>query len=86
MKFQLHRVGEGVVVERKTMDDLWAYVRENGFCEDALDDDELPPRRVLNQKYEIHTITSRGELIAMSKMRLTEVSTATEWEGPWPDI
>jgi hypothetical protein len=85
MKFQLYCVGEGVVAERPTMDELWIYVRENGLCADALDDDELPPRRVLNINYEIHTITSQGDLIAMSRMRLTEESTAPEWEGPWPD-
>ena len=84
MRFALHCVGEGPIAQFTKMDDVWVYVRENGLCSEEIFDDELPPRRLLNPSYEIHTFATDGELIAMSRTRLTEIS-QDEWEGSWPD-
>lgn len=71
MRFALHCHGEGMVFECPTMDEVWVYVRENGLCSEEIYDDELPPRRILNPKYEIHTFATDGELVAMSRTRLS---------------
>jgi hypothetical protein len=71
MKFGLHCHGEGTVVERPTMDEIWVYVRQNALCSEEIFDEELPPRRILNPKYEIHTYATDGELIAISRTRLS---------------
>jgi hypothetical protein len=71
MRFGLHCHGEGTVVERPTMDEIWVYVRQNALCSEEIFDEELPPRRILNPKYEIHTYATDGELIAMSRTRLS---------------
>lgn len=84
MKFALHCVGEGAVADFPTMDEVWVYARENGLCSEEIYDEELPPRRILNPKYEIHTFATDGELIAMSHIRLTDAP-SSEWEGSWPD-
>jgi hypothetical protein len=84
MKFALHCVGEGPVAHFTSIDYVWAYVRENGLCSEEIFDDELPPRRILNPNYEIHTFATDGELVAMSRTRLSNVS-QDEWEGSWPD-
>jgi hypothetical protein len=71
MKFALHYIGEGPVAHFTAMDDVWAYARENGLCSEEIYDDELPPRRILNPSYEIHTFATDGELITMSRTRLS---------------
>jgi hypothetical protein len=71
MKFALYRRGEEKIVECPTMDEVWAFVRENGFCSEEVVNDALPPRRILNPQYEIHTFATNGELIAMSRTRLS---------------
>lgn len=83
MKFALHCIGEGTVVEYPTIDQVWIYVRENGLCSEDIYDDELPPRRILNPNYEIHTFATDGELVAMSRIRLA-YAPVNEWEGEWP--
>lgn len=85
MKFALYCRGEGVVVEYPSIDEVWTYVRANGLCSEEINDEELPPRRILNPSYEIHTYATDGELIAMSRTRLTHAP-QSEWEGPWPVI
>jgi hypothetical protein len=91
MKFTLHCVGEGTVVEYGSMEEVWVYVRENGLCSEEIVDDELPPRRILNPKYEIHTIATDGELIAMSRTRLSDAAQDPEnelgslWGTGWQD-
>jgi hypothetical protein len=67
-----------MVVEYPTMDEVWVYVRTNGLCSEEITNEELPPRRILNPKYEIHTFASDGELIAMSRVRLTNAP-VSEW-------
>jgi hypothetical protein len=84
MKFVLHCIGEGMVIECITMDEVWSYARDNGLCAEEIYDDELPPRRILNPRYEIHTFASDGELVAMSRIRLADPP-LKEWESEWPD-
>jgi hypothetical protein len=71
MKFALYRRGDEKIVECQTMDEVWVFARENGFCTEEIFDDELPPRRILHPQYEIHTFATDGELVAMSRTRLT---------------
>jgi hypothetical protein len=84
MKFALHSAEEGFVAQYSTMDEIWVYVRERGLCCEEIFDDELPPRRILNPNYQIHTFATDGELIAMSRVRLTNPP-QNEWDGAWPD-
>jgi hypothetical protein len=84
MKFALHCIGEGLVAHFTSMDDVWVYARENGLCSEEIFDDELPPRRILNPSYEIRTFATDGELIAMSRVRLSDAS-QEDWQGSWPD-
>jgi hypothetical protein len=74
MKFALYCRGKGMVVEYPTMDEVWQYARANGLCSDEITNEDLPPRRILDPKYEIHTFASNGELIAMTRVRLTYAS------------
>ena len=78
MKFALYRQDEGIVIECPTMEEVWVYVRANGLCSEEITHEELPPRRILNPQYEIHTFARDGELIAMSRMRLS-YAPESEW-------
>jgi hypothetical protein len=71
MIFALHCHAEGKLVECPTMDEVWVYVRDNGLCSEEIYEEELLPRRILNPKHEIHTYATDGELIAMSRTRLS---------------
>ena len=85
MKFALHYIGEGPVAHFIEMEDVWVYARENGLCSEEIFDEELPPRRILNPSYEIHTFATDGELVAMSRVRLIDAP-QEDWQGSWPDI
>ena len=65
-------------------DEVWSYAQDKGLCAEEIYDDELPPRRILNPRYEIHTFASDGELVAMSRVRLADPP-LKEWESEWPD-
>ena len=78
MKFALHCVEDGSNVEFSTEVEVWAHVRTAGLCAEEIYDDELPPRRILNPNYRIHTFDPDGELIAMARMRWTNVN-VDEW-------
>jgi hypothetical protein len=77
MKFALY-CEEEVVVEFPTEVEVWQCARANGLCSEEISIEELPPRRSLNPRYVIHTFASDGELIAMSRTRLSYVS-ESEW-------
>jgi hypothetical protein len=83
MKFTLHCIEDGSSVEFHTEEEVWQHVRAVGLCTEEIYDDELPPRRVLNPNFRIHTYDPDGELIAMSRTRYTDVS-LEQWTGPWP--
>jgi hypothetical protein len=78
MKFALFRVGGESIVECPTMDEVWTYVRANGLCSEEITHEDMPPRRILNPEYAIHTFDPDGELVAMSRTRLGYVNTG-EW-------
>jgi hypothetical protein len=78
MKFALHCIEDGSNVEFSTEVEVWAHVRTAGLCAEEIYDDELPPRRILNPNYRIHTYDPDGELIAMARMRWTHIS-VDEW-------
>jgi hypothetical protein len=78
MKFALFRIGGDSIVECPTMDEVWTYVRANGLCSQEITHEDMPPRRILNPEYAIHTFDPDGELVAMSRTRLSYVNTS-EW-------
>lgn len=78
MRFALFRVGGESIVECPTMDEVWIYVRANGLCSEEITHEDIAPRRILNPGYAIHTFDPDGELIAMSRTRLTYVD-QSEW-------
>ena len=78
MKFVLFRIGGDSIVECPTMDEVWTYVRANSLCSEEITHEDMPPRRILNPEYAIHTFDPDGELVAMSRTRLGYVNTG-EW-------
>ena len=52
------------------MDEVW-YVRANGLCSEEITHEDMPPRRILNPEYAIHTFDPDGELVAVSRTRLS---------------
>ena len=78
MKFALFRVEGNSIAEFLTMDEVWTYVRTNGLCSEEITHEDMPPRRILNPGYTIHTFDPNGELVAMSRTRPSYVDTR-EW-------
>ena len=78
MKFALFRAGDDSIVDFPTMDEVWVYVRANGLCSEEITHEDMPPRRILNPGYTIHTFDPNGELVAMSRMRPSYVD-MREW-------
>src|SRR5262249_13779646 len=73
MKFALFRIGGDSIVECPTMDEVWTYVRANGLCSEETTHEDMPPRRILNPGYAIHTFDPDGELVAMSRTTVSYV-------------
>lgn len=78
MKFALFHIEGHFIAELPTMDELWTYVRANGLCSEEITHEDLPPRRILNPGYTIHTFDPDGELVAMSRTKLSYINTS-EW-------
>jgi hypothetical protein len=78
MKFALFHIEGNFIAELPTMDELWTYVRANGLCSEEITHEDLPPRRILNPGYAIHTFDPDGELVAMSRTKLSYINTR-EW-------
>ena len=78
MKFALFSIGGDSIVEFRTMDDVWLYVRANGLCSEEITHEDVPPRRILNPGYAIHTFDPDGELVAMSRTSYS-YSYTSEW-------
>lgn len=70
MKYALHFRSEGNIVECATMDEVWIYVRSNGLCSEVISNEHIPPHRIPNPSYEIHTLATDGELFAMTRINL----------------
>jgi NADH:ubiquinone oxidoreductase subunit len=69
MKNALYCIEDGSTVKFPTEYEAWLHVRANGLCSEEIDNEDLPRRRILNPKYEIHTYDPDGTLIAMSRAR-----------------
>ena len=78
MKFALFRVDGESIVEYSSIDQVWSYARANGLCSEEITHEDMPPRRILNPGYAIHTFDPHGELVAMSRTRLS-YSPESEW-------
>jgi hypothetical protein len=78
MKFALFRIEGDSIAEFPTMDEVWTYVQANGLCAEEITHEDMPPRRILNPGYAIHTFDPDGELVAMSRMRYSYGNTS-EW-------
>src|ERR1700754_2768467 len=73
MKYSLFCVDDQTETPFPTEDAIWTYARANGLCKEVIDNEDLPPRRVLDPRYEIHHYSVEGELVALSRLR---------WETP----
>jgi hypothetical protein len=60
------------------MDEVWTYVEVNGLCSEEITHEDVPPRRILNPGYAIHTFDPDGELVAMSRTSYS-YSYTSEW-------
>ena len=78
MKFALFRVEGNSIAEFLTMDEVWTYVEVNGLCSEEITHEYVPPRRILNPGYAIHTFDPDGELVAMSRTSYS-YSYTSEW-------
>jgi hypothetical protein len=78
MKHSLFCIDDQSEISFSSEDDIWKYARENKLCNEVVDNDDFPGRRVLDPRYEIHHYSTEGELIALSRLR---------WESPanWSD-
>jgi hypothetical protein len=60
MPFALYRNDVRVSQPFASEAELWLHVRESGLCAEAIENEGLPPRRVLNSDYLIYTCGSDG--------------------------
>lgn len=60
MPYALYRENKSASPLYQSLDELWAFVRANGLCAEALEREDLPARRVLNPDYYIYNCGSDG--------------------------
>jgi hypothetical protein len=61
MPYALYRENVRISQTFVTENDLWAYAKKNGLCTEIIENDDMPPRWVLNPNYEIHVWGEDGE-------------------------
>jgi hypothetical protein len=61
MPFALYRENVRISQPFATENDVWAYAKENGLCTEVIENEDMPPRRVLNPNCEIHVWGEDGE-------------------------
>ena len=61
MPFALYRENVRVSHRFTTELELWKYIRENGLCQEAIESEFLPTRRVLNSSYMIYECRADSE-------------------------
>ncbi|MEH2512636.1 hypothetical protein V1291_003990 [Nitrobacteraceae bacterium AZCC 1564] len=69
MKYSLFCIDDQTEIPFSCEEDIWKYVRANKLCIEVIDDEDIPRRRVLDPRYEIHHYSTEGELIALSRLR-----------------
>jgi hypothetical protein len=57
------RVSELFVTE----DDLWVHVQQNGLYTEVIFDEDLPPQKILDERYEIHLCAPDGKSLEISQ-------------------
>jgi hypothetical protein len=60
MPYALYREKRRVSPLFNTEGELWVHVRESGLCAEALENEDMPARRVLNPEYLIYTCEPDG--------------------------
>ena len=60
MPYALYREKKAVSPLYPTQDELWGFVRANGFCSEVQEREDQPARRVLNLEYYIFQCGSDG--------------------------
>jgi hypothetical protein len=52
MPYALYRENVRISQTFVTENDLWAYAKKNGLCTEIIENEDMPPRWVLNPNYE----------------------------------
>jgi hypothetical protein len=69
MRYALFCKGDGSAIKFKSEAEVRLYVRGQGVYSEEITNEELPPRRILDARYEIHHCSAEGELVALQRYR-----------------
>jgi hypothetical protein len=61
MPYALYRENDRISRPFVTEDELWTYARESSLCMEIIENEDMPPRPVLNPRYAIHACSAEGE-------------------------